>query len=71
MKYLCALNGSSPSASDLSLEPSGQDPESLLPVVHQVGLHDLIEDVFVNRRIDEGDQRLDAPIEIARHKVGR
>ena len=71
MKYLCALNGSSPTAGTiLSLEPSGGDSKALL-VVHQVGLHNLIEDVFVNRRVQQRDQRLDTPIEIARHEVRR
>jgi hypothetical protein len=30
----------------------------------------LIEDVLVNRRIEQRDQRFDTPIEIARHKIG-
>src|SRR6185437_17110165 len=47
-----------------------QNSEALL-VVHQIGLHDLIEDMFVNGRIEQRNQRLDASIEIARHEVGR
>ena len=46
-----------------------QDPKTLL-VIHQIGLHDLIEHVFVNRRVEQRNERLDASIQIALHEIG-
>ena len=46
-----------------------QDAETLL-VIHQIGLHDLIEHVLVNRRVEQWNERLDASIQIALHEIG-
>ena len=46
-----------------------QDAEALF-VVHQVCLHDLVEHVLMDGRIEQRNERLDAPVEIALHEVG-
>ena len=45
------------------------DPEALL-VVHEIGFHDLIEHMLMHGRVEQGDQRLDPPVEVALHQVG-
>ena len=39
-------------------------------VVHEVRLHDLFEHVFVNSRVEQRNERLDPPVQIALHEVG-
>ncbi len=53
-----------------TLEPSGNELKALL-VVHQIGFHDLVEHMLVNRRIAQRHQGLDATIEVALHEIGR
>ena len=47
-----------------------QDPPALL-VVGEIGDHDLAEDLLVDGRIEDGHDRLDPAVEVARHHVGR
>ena len=42
-----------------------------LLVVLEIGDHDLVEHLFVHRRIEDRAQHFDATVEIARHHVGR
>ena len=71
MKYLWALNGSSPGAGlDARRGAVRQELPALL-VVLEIGDHDLVEHLLVHGRVDDRAQHLDAAVEIARHHVGR
>ena len=71
MKYSWALNGASPFCRHDPLRAAvRQDPPALL-VVGEVGDHDLVEHLLVHGRIEDRHDRLDAPVEVARHHVGR
>src|SRR5947207_271146 len=41
-----------------------------LLIVLEIGDHDLIKDLGVHRWIEHGAEHLDAPVEVARHKIG-
>src|SRR6202022_199880 len=47
-----------------------QDLVALL-IIDQIGDHDLIKDLLMHGRIENRQQRLDSPVEIALHQVGR
>src|SRR5271154_7549907 len=47
----------------------GKELPALL-IVLEVGHHDLIEHLLVNRRIDDRAENFDATIEVARHQIG-
>ena len=71
MKYLWALNGSSPGAALMRLRGAvGQELPALL-VVLEIRHHDLVEHLLMHGRIEDRAQHLDAAVEIARHHVGR
>src|SRR3546814_11382470 len=42
-----------------------------LRLVLQGGDHDLVQNLFMHRRVLDRDQHLDAAVEVARHPVGR
>src|SRR4051812_48802379 len=46
-----------------------EHPPALL-VVGEVGNHDLIDDLLVDRRVEDRYDRLDAAVEVTRHHVG-
>ena len=46
----------------------GQYPIALL-IVHQVGDHDLVQDLLMHSCVLDRRQRLDAAVEIARHQI--
>src|SRR6266436_6741455 len=53
-----------------AIDPVGTHGPAL-PVILQVGDHDLIEDLLVHCRIFHRTEQFDAPVEVARHPVGR
>ena len=71
MKYWCTLNGDSPFLTHDAFRTAVRQDRPALLVVGKVGDHDLAENLLVHRRIEDRHHRLDPPVEVARHHVGR